>query len=120
MTHPFKTYLKTYRKRVGFTRDEVAFLTGCVSGSHYSRHEHGYQLPQLQRALMYQIIFSTAVCALYAGVFAETHAEVKKRASALWKYLEKQSPSPQRDKKIAILKLIIEADVANGRCRICR
>lgn len=104
---PLATYLKMYRKRLGFTHEEVAFLLGCMSGSTVSRHECADRLPILRTALMYELILGTPIGALYAGLFSDSAELVRERARGLRLSLEKRPKSQARDQKIAALNRII-------------
>ena len=104
------TYLKMYRKRTGFTHEEVAFLIGAQGGSSVSRHESGDRLPTLKTAIVYEAIFGTAIGELYAGVFADATEMLRERARGLRVSLETQPQSAARDRKIAALEKIIGAD----------
>lgn len=104
---PLSTYLKMYRKRIGFTHEEIAFLLGCMSGSTVSRHECLDRLPLLRTALMYELILGTSVGALYAGLFNNSAELVRERARGLRLSLEKRPRSQARDQKIAALDRII-------------
>jgi DNA-binding XRE family transcriptional regulator len=109
---PLKTYLKTYRRRTGFTHDEVAFLIGGMAGTSYSRHEGSKRLPILKTALMYEFIFDATVRELYEGVFVEVQERVRERARGLVRGLEKKPASPQRDQKIAALRRLLGDNAA--------
>jgi DNA-binding XRE family transcriptional regulator len=104
---PLSTYLKMYRKRTGFTHDDVAFLLGGMSGTTVSRHERSHRLPILKTALMYEFIFDATVRELYEGVFREVQLRVRERARGLCSSLERQPRNPTRDQKIAVLRRII-------------
>jgi DNA-binding XRE family transcriptional regulator len=107
---PLHTYLKTYRKRTGFTHDEVAFLLGGMCGTSYSRHEGHKRLPILKTALMYEFIFGATVRELYEGVFQDMQQRVLIRAKGLLASLEAKPKSAQRDQKIAVLRRLLEKD----------
>jgi DNA-binding XRE family transcriptional regulator len=104
---PLTTYLKMYRKRTGFTHDEVAFLLGSMCGTSVSRHERATRLPVLKTALMYEAIFGAAVREIYEGVFVEVQGSVRRRARGLCASLEKRKNTPGLKRKISLLKTII-------------
>lgn len=104
---PLSTYLKMYRKRTGFTHDELAFLLGSMRGTSVWRHESGECLPQLETALMYEAIFGSSVRELYEGLFAEGLELVRARAEGMLAYFEKKPRSAKTAKKIEVLKAII-------------
>ena len=104
---PLTTYLRMYRKRTGFTHEELAFLCGAMCGSSIARHEKGVRLPKLRTVLMYECILQASVRELYAGLFHEALASVRTRATGLCASLERRPPSSVRDHKIAMLKELL-------------
>ena len=104
---PLTTYLRMYRKRTGFTHEELAFLCGAMYGSTVARHEKGVRLPKLRTALMYECILQASVRELYAGLFHEALDSVKTRAAGLCASLERRPPSSGRDHKIAALQELL-------------
>jgi len=104
---PLATYIRMYRKRTGFTHDEIAFLCGAMCGSSISRHESGERLPVLKTALMYEFILQASVRELYEGVFHDVCRVVRARAEALCASLERKPKSPDREHKIAVLRALL-------------
>ena len=105
---PLTTYLRMFRKRTGFTHEEVAFLCGGMCGSSISRHERGAQLPMLKTALMYEFILQTSVRDLYVGLFHDARSSVRERADGLRASLARRRKTAARDHKIAVLKALLE------------
>ena len=62
-------YLRTYRKRCGFSQREIAMLLGTGSGSKVSHYERFLREPALRNALRCEIIFDVPVRELFAGIF---------------------------------------------------
>jgi transcriptional regulator with XRE-family HTH domain len=83
MSAPLENYLRTYRKRSGFSQDEVAFLLGSASGQRVSRYECRARRPTLETALAYEAIFQVPVSALFAGLYQKVERETSSRAQAL-------------------------------------
>ena len=105
---PLSTYIRMYRKRTGFTHDEIGFLCGSMCGSSIARHESGERLPVLKTALMYEFILNASVRELYEGVFHDVRAAVRARAKGLCASLERKPKSVERDHKIAILQTLLD------------
>jgi len=105
---PLSTYIRMYRKRTGFTHDEIAFLCGAMCGSSIARHESGERLPVLKTALMYEFILKASVRDLYEGVFHDVCGAVRARAKGLCASLERKPKSPERDHKIAVLRALLD------------
>jgi len=76
-------YLRTHRRRAGFSQDEVAFVLGCRSGAKASRHERHSRVPGLETALAYEALFGVPVRELFAGVYQKVETDVLKRARIL-------------------------------------
>ena len=113
---PLQTYLRTHRKRTGFTHDEVAFLIGGMCGTNISRHENAKRFPALRTVLMYEFIYDAAVRELFEGVFAEMQRQVRERARGLLSSLARMPQSPLRDQKMETLRRLLgEGDLADRR-----
>jgi transcriptional regulator with XRE-family HTH domain len=60
--------LRTYRKRAGFSQEEVACLLGARAGACPARHEAFVRRPDLETALAYEAIYGVPVRELFAGI----------------------------------------------------
>jgi DNA-binding XRE family transcriptional regulator len=87
-THKLDNYLRTYRKRAGFSQDEVACLLGTRDGTKTSRHERLKRTPSLETALAYEAMFGVPVRELFAGVSARARRQTRRRACLLRKRLQ--------------------------------
>lgn len=67
--------LVVYRRRMGFTQDQVSQLLGHRSRAMLSKYEHGHSLPPLVTAISLEIILRTPV----AFLFPEMHDDLKRR-----------------------------------------
>ena len=83
MSRKLQNYLRTYRKRAGFSQDEVAFLLGCQSGTKVSRYERLNRKPSLETAFAYEAIFGAPGRELFAGAFQKVEEKTKIRAQLL-------------------------------------
>jgi DNA-binding XRE family transcriptional regulator len=97
-----------YRKRTGFTHDELAFLLGAMRGTSVWRHESCGSLPKLRTALMYEAIFGAAVRELYEGLFVEAQEAVHIRAQGMLAYFQKKPRTPKTERKICVLMAIVD------------
>lgn len=95
-------YLRSYRKRVGLSQSEMAYLLGLNSATSVSRFERREQLPDLRRAFAYQVILSVSVESLFAGVFEEVKRETERRAMVMARRLLKK-PKPTSPHERALL-----------------
>jgi transcriptional regulator with XRE-family HTH domain len=91
-------YLRTHRKRLALSQEEVAFLLG-VNGlnkdEQVNRHENFAREPSLEAALAYEAIYGKPVRELFAGLYEEVEQSVANRARLL-KYRQTEKPIPQR------------------------
>ena len=106
MSSTLPNYLRTHRKKAGFTQVETAFLIGLASGSRISHYENFSRLPDLKTAFAYEVVFHTPLRELFAGVFELVEQETVKRAKELSKKLEKEHLNPALVRKIEILKAV--------------
>jgi transcriptional regulator with XRE-family HTH domain len=91
-------YLRTNRKRLALTQEEVAFLLGFRGedkGIKVCRDEKFAREPSLQMALAYEAIYGRAVRELFAGLYEQVEQAVAERAKVLT-YRKDQKPNPKR------------------------
>ena len=87
-THKLENYLRTYRRRAGFSQDEIAYLLAARSGTKTSRYERFRRTPSLETALAYEALFGVPVRELFAGVSARAERRTRQRARLLEKRLK--------------------------------
>jgi transcriptional regulator with XRE-family HTH domain len=78
--HRLNNYLRAYRRRLGLSQDDVAFLCGARNGAQVSRYECGKRRPTLENLLACEAIFQIPVRELFAGRFEDVLKTVSKRA----------------------------------------
>jgi len=83
MAQKLPNYLKSHRKRLGLTQDQVAFLLGCRSGTKVSRYERFARVPPLRTAMAFAAVYHTSVETLFAGVYDGVERETEPRARRL-------------------------------------
>lgn len=81
--HRLPNYLRTYRKRSGFSQEDLAFLLGVRSGAKVSRYERFARLPGLPTALAYEAIFQVPMRELFGGVYQRIEQLISARAGLL-------------------------------------
>lgn len=102
-------YLRVYRKRLGLSQDEVAFLLGWRNASQPSRYEHFSRVPALRTALALSVIFQVSVRELFAGEYQKVENAVCRQAQRLEVRLATENPDPLTARKLALLKAILSA-----------
>ena len=106
MSAPLENYLRTQRRRSGFSQDEIAFLLGSLSGGKVSRYEHRVRRPTLETALAYEAIFQVPVSALFAGLYRKVEKEIIARAEDLAERLVSANTVRVSSHKLAALRAI--------------
>jgi len=101
-------YLRTYRKKLGLTQREVAFLLGCHGGAKVSRHERSGRIPDLKTIFAYEAIFQTPARELFAGIYGRAERETRKKVRQLVSRLRKRQESPVLARKIAGLRAVVD------------
>lgn len=82
-SHKLENYLRTYRKRLGLTQNEVSYLLGCRSGAKVSNYERFARQPNLKTALAYEVILAVPVRELFAGTCERVERQVRPRMRTL-------------------------------------
>lgn len=76
-------YLRSHRKRLALSQDEVAFLLGALSGAKVCRYERFIREPGLETALAFEVIFQKSVREIFAGLYRKVEQQVTARAKIL-------------------------------------
>ena len=98
-------YLRTHRKRLSFSQEDVAFLlgvNGMEKGIKVSRDENHAREPSLQAALAYEVIYGIPVRDLFAGLYEQVERQVSERAKIL-RHRKTRKLKPKRDEVISNL-----------------
>ena len=83
---PLPNYLRTNRKRLALTQEEVAFLLGfrgMSRGARVCRDEKFAHEPNLETALAYEAIYQKPIRELFAGLYERVEREIMGRAKLL-------------------------------------
>ena len=104
MSVPLESYLRTYRKRTGFSQEEIASLLGCQSGAKVSRYEQGEREPNLRAVFAYEVIFRAPASLLFAGMYEKVERGVRERARLLADRIADAKPDRTTSQKLAILE----------------
>jgi len=107
-TDKLDNYLRTYRKKLGLTQREVAFLLGCHSEAKVSRYERSARVPSLNAILAYEVIFQKPARELFAGIYDRAERETLRKVRQLVSRLRKRQESPALARKIAGLRAVVE------------
>lgn len=114
MSAPLQSYLRTYRKRSGFSQDELAFLLGNQSGTKVSRYERLARQPSLRTVFAYEVIFGAPVRNLFAGFYRKVEKTTVARGRLLAKKLNTAKPDRFTAHKLTILKALSASAAARS------
>ena len=109
MSRKLQSYLRTERKRHGFTQAEIAFLLGCQSGTVVSRFERLSREANLETAFACQVIFGIPAHELFSGIYQQVEKRITHRARLLLQQLQTTSPSNSQ-KKRAVLEGLLASE----------
>jgi transcriptional regulator with XRE-family HTH domain len=108
-------YLRTHRRRLGFSQKELAYLLASEAAeSRVSRYESLAQEPSLRTALAYQVIFRVSIRELFAGMYDEVERLTLDRVRGLSERLNRSDPpAPKHQQRrarteAALLTLLAE------------
>jgi len=101
-------YLRTYRKKLGLTQREVAFLLGCHGEAKVSRYERSGRIPDLRTIFAYEAIFQKPARELFAGIYVRVERETRRKVRQLVSRLRKRQENPALTRKIASLREVAE------------
>lgn len=96
-------YLRSNRKRLSLSQDEVAFLLGTQGGAKVCRYERFAREPSLETALAFEVIFQRSTSELFGGLYQKVEQEVTARAKALAGRIDQGKLNPQLAHKRQIL-----------------
>jgi len=108
-------YLRTHRKRVCLSQDELAWLLGCRHGSKVSRYERFARKPALETVFAYEIVFRVPARQLFAGIFAAVEHATLKRVELLVRRLQAGPSNQSVAIKLAALQAIDRRRRSCGR-----
>ena len=98
------SYLRSLRRRAGFSQCDLAELIGYLSGDQVSRHERADTMPSLLAAFSYEVVFRVPVAELFPGIYATVKQDIEERLANLERELE-QSNAKGRKAPLTARKL---------------
>lgn len=110
MPKPLPNYLRTHRRRLGLSQDDIGFLMGLADGAAVSRYERRVRLPTLEGTLAIEAIYGRPTHELFPGVYEEIEALVALRARALLRSCPAENPACLR-KRFVLEELVARAHV---------
>lgn len=104
--HKLDNYLRSHRRRLDLSQDDVAYLLGSNSGTKVSRYERGIRSVSLETALAYEAIYGVPISAAFEGRFQKIRQTVKRRSRLLAKKLQDNPATSLLSKKRETLAAI--------------
>lgn len=92
-------YLRSHRKRLALSQEDVAFLLGTQSGAKMCRYERFVREPGLEVALAFAVIFGKPLEEVFAGTYRKIERLIAARAKALGYRLERGKPGQQSKRR---------------------
>jgi transcriptional regulator with XRE-family HTH domain len=92
-------YLRSHRKRLALSQEDVAFLLGTQSGAKMCRYERFVREPSLEVALAFAVIFGKPSEEIFAGTIRKIERQVAARAKALGYRLERKKSKQQSKRR---------------------
>ena len=93
-THKLDNYLRTHRRRSGYSQEHLAYLLGAGDGAKVSHYEQHGRRPAFDTLLAYAAIFGVPTEELFSGRFAQIRTGVRRRAAVLRRRLAASPQTP--------------------------
>jgi transcriptional regulator with XRE-family HTH domain len=106
MDQRIKIYLRTFRRRWGFSQRELALLIGVTSGAAVSRIERLSRNPSASVTIACAIVFGDTPSELFPGFVTDIQGGVLRRASELYDELQ-GNPSKATRIKLDFLEALV-------------
>jgi len=111
-TNPLPNYVRTFRKRVGFSQEEIAYLLGTQTGAQVCRYERFARKPSLETAWAFEVMFRASAKELFGGDYQRVEARVVNRARWMMRKLVNLPANRKNERKLALLKTICSSTPA--------
>ena len=108
-SQPLPNYLRTHRKRLGLSQDDLAYLLGCRSGTKVSRYERFRRQPKLATVFAFEVIVGVPARKLFAGLYVSAERDVVRRAEALLHELAGHPDSARLRRRTVALNAVLGA-----------
>lgn len=110
MSRKLANYIRTFRKRLGLTQHDVAFLSEYHDASKVSAIERQRKLPSLRALVALCVIFRAPVRELFPRIYAQVEEAVIKQAQVLSQKLLPERPGTLHAKRVRHIR-----SLASGR-----
>jgi transcriptional regulator with XRE-family HTH domain len=107
MDNRLGSYLRTFRRSVGLTQQELAFLIGLDCRTTVSRIEGSKRRPSIEALIVCVFIFGTSQSELFPALTSELYRGVLERANELYEELQ-GDPSGATRAKLDFLEELLD------------
>lgn len=97
----FSSYLRTHRKKSGFSQRELAAVLGFLTEIQVSRHERSVTIPGLMIALGYEAIFRAPISEIFPGLYRAVEAGIEDRLEDMENELQQSTVKGRKAASIA-------------------
>jgi transcriptional regulator with XRE-family HTH domain len=104
--HKLPNYVRTYRKKSGFSQDELAFLVGAKTGAKVCRYERFARGPSLRAVLAFEAVFEIPAREIFAGIYRQIERDVHDRSVILIRRLTIAGRGYLTARKLELLRTI--------------
>ena len=108
-SRPLQNYLRMYRKRSGFSQEDISFLLNAMCGAKTCRYERNHRLPPLKTAFGLEVIFGVPTRELFPGVYRKAAEGVASRAKGLIGSVMRRKETRVTAPKVEALQRILSA-----------
>lgn len=103
---PLPNYLRSNRKRMALSQEEVAFLLGMGNGQQVCRHERFVREPSLEVAFAYEAIYKRTTSELFSGMYQKIERMIAARAEILAAKMTQGKTNRRIIRKLQILSTL--------------
>jgi transcriptional regulator with XRE-family HTH domain len=94
-------YLRTHRKKSGFSQRELASILGFLTEIQVSRHERSITIPGLLIAVAYEVIFHVPISEMFPGLHTTVKANIEERLAEMEHELHQSTAKGRKATSIA-------------------
>lgn len=100
-------YLRSHRKRLALSQNDVAYLLGASDGTKVCRYERFVRVPSLETALALVVVLQKPARELFVGTYQKAERGIVARAQTLLLQIDRTRPTGRASRKRQTLVSII-------------
>jgi len=91
-------YLRAFRRRLGISQSELAYLLGSATGTKVSRYECYSREPKLRTILALEAVFDVPARELFRNMYLRIESQILVRAQTLVSRLPQTTLTPRQQR----------------------